>query len=259
MAIINKTQRILLAMLFCIILFSGCRLPEPEKKMRIAVASNMQFAMEELTEAFFNTAGIDCEMITGASGQLTAQIREGAPFNLLVSADMKYPMEVEKQGLAASTPQVYAYGKIVIWTMDKELDPSFENLTNEKVEHIAIANPQLAPYGIAAVQALRSSGVYNKVKGKLVFGESIAQTNQFIATQTADAGITAKSVVVSPALRDKGKWKDIDSRTYDAIEQGVVIIKNPKGDYSKEILFCKFLNSEPAQKILRRYGYSVDE
>lgn len=240
-------------------LTSGCRIPEGSETLNIAVASNMQYAMEEIAEAFTLESGIPCEMIVGASGQLTAQIREGAPFDVLVSADMKYPKEIQKSGLAANTPRIYAYGKIVVWTFHEEVTPTMEGLLDPGVEHIAIANPKLAPYGAAARQALYFHDIDDKVEDKLVYGESITQTNQFIISKSAHAGITAKSIVTSPKMRDKGRWKDIDPRTYDPIEQGVVIIKNTDTDYSREILFCKFLSSDTAIKILRRFGYSVNE
>lgn len=242
-----------------LLLPEGCKIPESNEKITLAVASNMQYAMEDLADEFTATTGIVCELVVGASGQLTAQIREGAPFDLLISADMKYPKEIENVGLAANSPKVYAYGKIVIWTLMDDLEPEIDVLASDKVKHIAIANPKLAPYGMAAQQALHYNGVYNETKDKLVYGESITQTNQFIVSKTAEAGITAKSIVISPSMRNKGKWKDVDPRTYEPIEQGVVIIKKGETNYSKEILFCKFLTSEPAKKILRRYGYSVDE
>lgn len=245
-----------LALLLCIL---GCRIPEPTEKITIAVASNMQYAMDEIAEAYSIETGIPCEIIVGASGQLTAQIREGAPFDVLVSADMKFPREIEKLGLAASSPKVYAYGKIVLWTLFDDINPTMEGLKDERIEHIAIANPKLAPYGIAAKQALHFHGIHDEVEEKLVYGESITQTNQFILSRSAQVGITAKSIVTSPKMRDKGKYKDIDPRTYDPIEQGVVIIKNTDTDYSREILFCKFLSSDTAKKILRRFGYSVNE
>lgn len=237
----------------------GCRIPEPTEHITIAVASNMQYAMDEIAEAFSIESGIPCELIVGASGQLTAQIREGAPFDVLVSADMKYPREIKKSGLAANSPNIYAYGKIVLWTLEDDLTPSMEELKDERVQHIAIANPKLAPYGLAAKQALHFHGVHDEVEEKLVYGESITQTNQFILSRSAQVGITAKSMVTSPKLRNKGKYKDIDPRMYDPIEQGVVIIKNTDTDYSREILFCKFLSSDKAKKILRRFGYSVNE
>lgn len=245
--------------LLLLIVTVGCKLPPPENKLNIAVASNMQFAMEEIADAFMTETNIPCELIVGASGQLTAQIKEGAPFNVLVSADMKYPLEIEKAALAANTPQVYAYGKIVIWTLNEDITPTMEGLLASEVKHIAIANPKLAPYGVAAQQALKYGSIFNKVKYKLVYGESITQTNQFILSQSAEAGITAKSIVTSPKMRGVGSWRDIDPATYDPIEQGVVIIKKEDPNYSKEILFCKFLTSEPAQKILRRFGYAVNE
>ena len=183
-----------------LILF-GCGSPS-KQELIIAVASNTQFAMEEIASDFRDRTEINCELVVSSSGKLTAQIKEGAPFDLLVSADMKYPEELYLSGIS-NKPTIYAYGKLVIWSVSDDLQPSLQELTTGSVRHIAVANPDIAPYGATAVELLEKHGIYHEVKDKLVFGESISQTNQFILSGAAEIGFTAKSVVVSGPARGK--------------------------------------------------------
>ena len=225
------------------------------EKLTIAAAANMQFAMDSIVAAFSRETSIPCDVIIGSSGKLTAQITEGAPYDVFVSANMTYPNAIYKKGLALDTPVVYAYGRLVLWSLANGLVPSLEVLVKPEIEHIAIANPELAPYGIAAMQALKYYQLADKVEGKLVYGESIAQTNQFIVSRSADIGFTAMSVVLSPQMENSGKWVEIDRDAYQPIAQGIVLIQR-KDSVKKEALeFYKFLLSPPAQKILSNFGY----
>jgi len=230
-----------------------------ENRLHIATAANMQFAMQELAKSFGEETGIKCEIIVSSSGKLTAQIREGAPFDIFVSADLKFPDELYKQGFCIDKPEVYAYGKLVIWTMNTQLEPTLKSLKKRQVKHVAIANPKTAPYGTAALQVLKKKGIYESLKGKLVLGESIAQTNQFITTYAAQIGITAKSSVLSSGLKDKGVWEEIEKSLYTPISQGVVIIKNRDGQIEKAKRFKDFLFSASGKEILNKFGYSVDD
>jgi molybdate transport system substrate-binding protein len=150
-----------------------------------------------------------------SSGKLTAQIRSGAPFEVFLSADTKYPDELHKAGFAAQAPKVYAYGSLVLWSREKrDLPQNLRFLTGPQIARIAVANPKLAPYGEAAVQALTYYKLYPKVEKKLVFGESIAQVNQYVLSGAAPVGFTAKSVVLDPAARAKAPgWKWTGRRT----------------------------------------------
>ncbi|TDQ30954.1 molybdate ABC transporter substrate-binding protein [Zeaxanthinibacter enoshimensis] len=239
-----------------LLLFPACG--QPEQKLRIATAANMQYAMEELVVAFSEQTGTACEMITGSSGKLTAQIREGAPYDILVSADMMYPRELEELGLISGEPRIYAYGNIVLWTNREGIRPELQDLTDEAVKHIAIPTPQTAPYGRAAVEVLRGTGLYDRVAHKLVYGESVAQASQFIRSGASEIGITAKAVVLSANVAGKGQWTDLDPRMHSPIEQGVVRIRNSAmPDAANQ--FSEFLFSPEARRILKKFGYSVDE
>lgn len=230
-----------------------------QQKITIAVAANMQFAMEDLIEIFTRQTGIDCELIISSSGKLTAQIKQGAPFDIFVSADMKYPNEIHKSDLAAGPPKVYAYGKLVLWSMKDGFQPSLAGLAGDSIHHIAIANPKLAPYGVAAMDVLKNHHLLDRVEKKLVFGESIAQTNQFVITKSAEMGFTAMSVVLSPELKDKGQWIEIDSESYAPIEQGVIVINRKNGPLEEAGRFYDFLSSAEAQTVLKAFGYGVDD
>lgn len=226
----------------------------------IATAANMQFAMEALIEKFTEETHISCELAISSSGKLTAQIKEGAPYDIFVSANMKYPNELHLSDHTEGAPKIYAYGKLVLWTMASDLNPNIESLTNKNIAHIALANPKSAPYGKAAIEILEHYGIKNQVLDKLVYGESIAQTNQFITSKSAEMGFTAMSVVTSPKIKGQGKWLAMNTDYHTPIAQGAVRIKHPKNhntDGAKQ--FYEFLFSKRAKDILKEYGYTINE
>ncbi|WP_312078521.1 molybdate ABC transporter substrate-binding protein [Chryseobacterium sp.] len=240
--------------IFCCLIALSCKEKQPEK-LHIAVAANMQFAMKDLTKKFTEQSGIECETVISSSGKLTAQIKQNAPYDVFVAADMKYPTELFNAGFTTAKPKVYAHGKLVLWTMNNGVQPSVEVLKTEQIKHISIANPKLAPYGKATVEVLEHFGMYEDVKDKLVYGESISQANQFIISNAAQIGFTAKSVVLSPELKGKGKWIDLDENLYSPIAQGMVILKRDGAENKNAQQFYDFLFSVDAKKILQQYGY----
>lgn len=239
-------------------LLSACGQPAADtQSINVAVAANMQFAMKDLASAFEEKTGIACELIIGSSGKLTAQIKQGAPFDVFVSANMMYPEEIQNSGLAAAPPQVYAYGKLVLWSMKEGLEPSIELLGDPSIRHIALANPKTAPYGAAAIEVLAKYQMIDRLNDKLVYGESIAQTSQYISAGAVEMGFTALSVVLSPEWQGKGKWILIDTGLYAPIEQGVVVVRHEGGREEAAKQFQDFLFSEEAGKVLEGYGYAV--
>ncbi len=244
--------------LVCILLFTSCSFNKENttQTLTIATAANMQVALSEIAKQFSKETGIDCELVVSSSGKLTAQIKQGAPFHVFVAADLKYPQEIYDSGLAWSPPEVYAYGKLVLWTTQQELTPSLNSLNREAIQHIALANPKTAPYGRAAMEVIKAYQLEEEIHSKLVYGESIAQTNQFILSGAADIGFTAQSIVLSPAMKGKGKWIEVDTTSYQPIEQGIVVLKGIKVEEAKR--FYNFLFSKDAQEILRNFGYSVN-
>lgn len=241
-----------------ILLLAGCS--KPNEKVVVATAANVQFVMQELQKVFEKETSIKLELVVSSSGKLTTQIREGAPFDLFVSADTRYPQEIYANGGSENSPKVYARGALVLWTRDSTATPQLSLLTSPNVKKIAIANPRTAPYGQAAVEVLQNAGLYEQVKSKLVYGESIAQTTQYIATGAADVGFTALAVVLSPEMKNVGSWTKLDSTTYKPIDQAAVLLlhseASPKRATSKQ--FYDFLYSEKAKAIFRQYGYFVE-
>ncbi|MBD8489057.1 molybdate ABC transporter substrate-binding protein [Echinicola sp. CAU 1574] len=239
----------------CLLLFS-CHSPK-NRPLNIATAANMQFAMKALIEDFSLQTGIECEMVTSSSGKLTAQIKEGAPYDIFVAANMKYPKAIFDAGLAERPPQVYALGKLVLWSIKEKNYLDLTDYTWSTVSHIAVANPKTAPYGEAAIQALNHLGVYEDLENKLVFGESISQTNQFILSGAAELGFTAMSVVKSPPMKSKGTWIKVPDSLYQSIEQGVILIKQKEGNSENASKFYEFLFEKKAHEILKEYGYEI--
>ena len=225
----------------------------------IAVAANVQFAFQDIQAAFTHDTGINVQTIIASSGKITAQVRSGAPFDVFLSADMDYPQILHKEGLTGSQPTVYAYGTLVLWTMSNlDLTSGLMVLTDPKVNKIAIANPKLAPYGRAALQALTHYRIVDVVRAKAVFGENVSQVNQYVYSHNVMAGITAKSVVLSPSMHGKGHWIEVPPDTYQPIAQGVVILKHGTGNAETDCArFIRFLASAKARKILADYGYGL--
>ena len=222
----------------------------------IAAAANLQFAMGEIVQSFEEKTGQVCDLVIGASGQLTTQLMEGAPYDVFLSADVKYPKTLYEAGLTIQAPSTYAYGQLVMWSLES-IPGSIRQLDPYQIRHIAIANPLNAPYGAAAVEALKYFDVYEALEEKLVFGENISQTNHFILSRAATLGFTAKSVVLSPRMKTEGTWIDVDSAGYRPIAQGAVVMKNSKKlDLAEQ--FFQFLFSEQAQEIFHQYGYLIN-
>jgi len=222
----------------------------------IAAAADLIYCLDELDASFQKAhPDIEVKVSTGSSGNFFAQIKNGAPFDVFLSADMSYPNELIKAGLAEEkslTP--YAIGRIVVWTTKEGVDISggIESLT--KASRIAIANPDHAPYGKAAKAALEHFQLWDKMQSKIVLGENIAQTAQFVQTGNVDAGIVALSLVLSPKLAKVGYYADIPLDSYPKLEQGAVITKYGSAN-AAAALYLEFLRSKEAREIFDRYGF----
>ena len=248
-----------ISLLLLALLFSCNSATKESSELTIAAAANMHYALGPITEKFTEKTGIPCQLIIGSSGKHTAQIMQGAPFDIFVSADMKYPSDLYNKGFTTAPPEIYAYGKLVLWTMIDGLALSSGNLNDSSINHIALANPKTAPYGQAAIEVLEKYGLLDSLKNKLVFGESIGQTNQFVYSKSAEIGFTAQSVVLAPEMKGKGKWVLVNDSDYKPISQGAVVIKQSDGNSQQANKFYNFLFSNEAKIILKDFGYSVDE
>jgi len=248
-------KKYFIAPLFCIFLAASAH----AQGITVAAAANVQFTLDELKAEFTKETGIEVKEVIGASGKLTAQIENGAPFDVFMSADMKYPDRLQKDGIATQGPKTYAYGFLVLWTMkDIDLSKGVAGLSDASIKKIALASPQAAPYGRQTVNALKYYHLYPQIQSKLVYGESISQANQFITTQAADVGFTAKSIVLAPNMKDHGKWVDVEKQAYDPIAQGVIVLKYASKNHASEAKqFYDFLFSVQAQEIFKKYGYTL--
>ena len=226
------------------------------EKITIAAAADLKFAMDEIVIGFKQShPGNEVEVIYGSSGKFHTQIRQGAPYDLYFSADIGYPRELAEKGLSASEVKPYAVGRIVLWS--NSIDASkmtLASLTDPKISRIAIANPKHAPYGKRAEEALRASGLWDKVQPKLVFGENIAHTAQFIQTGNAQIGIIALSLAVNPELAKKGGYYLISDRFHQPLEQGYVITKRgANNQLAKQ--FAEHMSSKETRRIMTKYGF----
>ena len=231
-----------------------------QPKITVAVAANMQYTMQELIAEFNKTDQVKIEVVLGASGKLTQQIQNGAPFDIFVSADKEFPQKLATNKLTLEAPKVYAQGLLVLWSVKPNIQPAkdLKLLLGANIKNIAIANPKTAPYGSAAESILKKYGLYDKVSSKLVTGESISQTSQFIVTQNADIGFTAKAIVISKEMQGKGKWVELNTQHYPPIEQSAALLKHAKqNNEAAARKFYTFLYSPKAKAIYNKFGYIV--
>ncbi|MEI9971893.1 MAG: molybdate ABC transporter substrate-binding protein [Ignavibacteriota bacterium] len=225
------------------------------RKLSIAAAADLQFALSEAATQFHQQhPQTEVAVSYGSSGNFYAQIRNGAPFDLFLSADAQYPRNLARDGMVhADSIFLYAEGRIVVWVpAASRLDPSTA-LRDPSVQRIAIANPEHAPYGRAAEAALRSTGLYDSVAKKLVQGENISQTFQFVESGAADVGIVALSLAVAPNVRDQGRYWEFPPESYPKMEQAGVILK--ESPQARE--FRDWLMAPAGRALLKRYGFSL--
>ena len=226
--------------------------------INIAVAANVSYAIETLKKEFNKLhPEINVRTTLGSSGKLTAQIKNGAPYGLFMSANMRYPQALYEDGITTTKPVVYAQGGLAYFSIKKfDLSKGMELLKDEKISRIAVANPKTAPYGIAAFEAIQNAGIINTIKSKFIYGESISQTVSYAVT-AADIGLIAKSSLYSSKMSQYKKdvnWAEVNNDLYTPINQGIVLFK----DFSNEDkLFYDFILSDGAKKIFKDFGYLV--
>lgn len=226
----------------------------------VAAAADLQFAMQDMAARFEKETGKRVKVIYGSSGNFFQQIQNGAPFDMFLSANLDYPKKLEAAGLIEpGSYYQYARGKIVVWVPnDSKVDVSkgLAAVLDPMVKKIAIANPQHAPYGQAAVAAMQKEGIYEKAKQKFVLGENIAQTASFVTSGSADIGILALSLAVSPNMSDKGRYAEVRADEYPPIEQACVILRSSK---NKEVAqqFLSYMKGGTVSSLLERYGFDV--
>jgi molybdate transport system substrate-binding protein len=230
------------------------------QEITVAAAADLQFAMQEIGTRFQQESGKTVKLIYGSSGNFAQQLQNGAPFDMFFSANLDYPKQLETAGLTEpGSFYQYAVGKIVVWVSNDsklDLNSGLKALLDPSIKKIAIANPQHAPYGKAAVAALQKENIYDQVKDKFVLGENISQTASFVASGAADVGIIALSLALSPNMKDKGRYAEVPASDYPAIEQACVIMRSSKNkDIAQQ--FEKFIQSAPTKDLLKKYGFGI--
>jgi len=229
--------------------------------LTVAAAANLGPALREISANFEKRGGAHVTLVFGSSGSLATQIENGAPYDVFLSADLDYPHRLESKGLAVlGSLTTYAVGSLVLWApKTSALDVrelGFKALTAPGVRNIAIANPEHAPYGKAAVAALRRANLYDALKSKLVLGEDVAQTAQFVVSGNAQVGIIPLSLAISPELARAGQRWELPPEYYLAMEQGAVVLRKSKYEKLAQD-FVNYLKTEEAAAIFRSYGYGV--
>lgn len=226
----------------------------------IAAAADLKFAMDEIVAAFRKHKPADkIEVIYGSSGKFHTQIQQGAPFDLYFSADIGFAKSLEKAGFAAMPTRPYALGRIVLWSNSRDASTmTLEDLLDPNIARIAIANPRHAPYGKRAEETLRSAGVWDKVQHKLVLGENIAQTAQFVQTGNAQVGVIALALALNPTLAKAGGYMLIDDTLHEPLEQGFIVTQRAAGK-PLAMEFADYMAGADARAIMVRYGFELPD
>ena len=249
-------RRNLVAVIFLVLSSAICFAQD----LTVAAAADLQFAMQDISGRFEKETGKKVNVIYGSSGNFFQQIQNGGPFDVFFSANLDYPKKLEAADLTEKdTYYQYASGKIVLWVPNEsklDLNAGLKALLDPTIKKIAVANPQHAPYGQAAVAAMQKEGVYDKVSDKLVLGENISQTATFVVSGAADTGIVALSLALSPNMKDHGRYVVIPASDYPPIQQACVVLKSSK---SKDVArqFLAFLKTAAVSDLLKGYGFDV--
>lgn len=255
---LREVKRFAVRVLIFVCLLVMGQTAHAEEKITIAAAADLKFALDEIVVLFKSThPAAQIETIYGSSGKFSTQIRQGAPYDLYFSADITYPRALKTEGFSTSEVQPYAVGRIVLWSPSRDAGKmTLADLADSSIRKIAIANPQHAPYGKRAEEALKAAGIWEKIKSKLVYGENVAQAMQFVQSGNAQVGIIALSLALSPELAKQGSYALIPDKLHEPLEQGFIITKRAAANpLARE--FARFMAGKEARTIMTRYGFAL--
>ncbi len=245
--------------LLVVIVLVCCSALAAAQEIVVAAASDLSSVFPEVAARFEHETGKKVTVNFGSSGQFLLQIENGAPIDVFFSADLQYPQRLESEGLTQpGSLYKYAVGKLVLYAPNgSAADPSqgLRTLLSPQVRKIAIANPQHAPYGRAAVEALKSQGLYDALRGKLVLGENISQAAQFVQSGSADAGILALALALGPAMKSAGRFAELPASSYTPLEQAAVILKSSR-EKATAALFLDYIRRPEIVNLLAQYGFT---
>lgn len=255
-------RRLLWVTAACLLTGASCELAA-ERPPTIAAAANLNFALTEIADQFARDRGTRVEMVFGASGTLTRQIQDGAPFEMFLAADEEFPNQLTAAGLTRDDGVVYAVGRLAIFaptgsplTVDERLDGLARLVAAEGVSRFAIANPDVAPYGRAAEAVLRKHGVWSAIQPRLVLGDTIAQAAQFATTGNAVGGLIAYSLVLAPGFASRGTYAVIPGSDHPPLRQRMVLLRHAS---PAAVQFYQYVQGATARAILHKHGYGVPQ
>ncbi|HWY67521.1 MAG TPA: molybdate ABC transporter substrate-binding protein [Terriglobales bacterium] len=229
-----------------------------QEELTIAAAADLQPVMKEIAARFEKQTGSKVKLVFGSSGNFFAQLQNGAPFDVFLSADVEYPKKLEAAGLTEpGSLYEYATGRIVLWIPSNsniDVNKGLGVAADPQIRRLAIANPAHAPYGRAAETALKNAGLWQQVLSKLVLGENISQTAQFANSGNADAAILALSLVLAPAMKDRGKYFVVPQEMYPPLRQAAVVIR-ASGHKAVASRFIEFLKAPDTRSLFSQYGF----
>jgi molybdate transport system substrate-binding protein len=249
-------------LLLACVFVSGLHAQQPDagiQRVRVAAASDLKFALDEVVARIAEHSHLRIEVAYGSSGNIHAQLRQRAPYDVFLSADIAYPRDLVSRGIGSGADLfTYATGRLVVWVpLGSKLAIERDGLRAlEGAARIAMANPRHAPYGRAAEEAMRGAGIWDRVKGRLVLGENVAQAAQFAQSRAADAGIIAKSLALAPELRKGGRYWDVPDHMHPPLTQGGLILPWAISR-AGAIQFRDYLLSENGRRILAAYGFGL--
>ena len=256
--------RPLIALLAVVVLLMAVRAePAAQGRPTIAAAANLNFALTEIADRFARDRGTPVEVVFGASGTLTRQIQDGAPFEMFLAADEEFPNQLTAAGLTRDAGVVYAVGRLAVFaptgsplTVDARLDGLARLINAGKAGKFAIANPDVAPYGKAAEAVLRKRGLWDAIRSQLVLGDTIAQAAQFATTGNVVGGLVAYSLVLGPGFANRGKYAEIPEADHPPLRQRMVLLERAGATATQ---FYTYLQGETARSIFRKHGYGVPQ